>query len=147
MANSNLYNALMNTSRPREDTSVLDKLIAAYNNYAYGSGSPLIRGGGNDYVDANGNAGYSRGYALDATPDIASRLGFLSKDVDSTGTTYRAGIDNLAALLGDRNYDNSIETPLGNLNYGYDGDTAYGSVEVPTKQYYAAALLDLLRGR
>ena len=61
---------------------------------------------------------------------------------------YGAGVDNLNAILGDNYYQKQYDLPLGITGeLEYDGDTLSGGLNVPSKQYYAARLLDLLRGK
>ena len=61
---------------------------------------------------------------------------------------YGAGVDNLNAILGDNYYQKQYDLPLGITGeLEYDGDTLSGGLNVPSKEYYTARLLDLLRGK
>lgn len=62
---------------------------------------------------------------------------------------YGAGIDNLTPVLGDNYYSKSYNLPLGmTADIEYDGDgTLAGGINVPSRQYYAAALMNLLNKR
>jgi len=61
---------------------------------------------------------------------------------------YGAGIDNLNALLGNNTYAGEYNLPLGMTGeLEYDGDTLAGGVNVPSKEYYIAALLDMLNNK
>ena len=54
-----------------------------------------------------------------------NRLGFASKDKDSAGyTRYGVGLDNMGNPYRGA-LDKELATALGNLDYGYDGDTVY----------------------
>jgi hypothetical protein len=69
------------------------------------------------------------------------RLGFLQK---LAGGGLGVGIDNMGSPYRGA-YDGEINTPLGSLGYGYDGDTVYGNVR-PNAQYINA-IVNLLRGQ
>lgn len=59
--------------------------------------------------------------------DGKKRYGFVSKDRDREDprkTRYGVGIDNMGSPYRGAS-DNEINTLLGNLDYGYDGDTVY----------------------
>ena len=76
------------------------------------------------------------------------RLGFVhSVDYQdpSKADYYGAGIDNLNKILGDNEYYKELNLPLGITGQiEYDGDTLAGGLDIPSKQYYVAALLNLL---
>ena len=56
------------------------------------------------------------------------RYGFASKDRNADNTTrYGVGIDNVGNPYRGA-MDREINTPLGTIDYGYDGDTVYGGV-------------------
>lgn len=58
------------------------------------------------------------------------RYGFVSKDPaysDPAKTRYGIGVDNMGSPYRGVS-DNEINTPLGTLDYGYDGDTVYAGV-------------------
>lgn len=68
------------------------------------------------------------------------RKGFVQKRPDSENparTTYGIGIDNGNPYRGVS--DRSVNTPLGRLDYGYDGDTNYAAV---TPNVYAGRYSD-----
>ena len=125
--------------------SALDRLVAAYNNKAFGSSSmPLINKSSYDYIDDNtdSRANHSQ---MSLWDHDNNRLGVLTKNVvDDGGTYYGAGIDNLAPILGDRYFSKEFETPLGTLSAEYDGDTLSAGIEVPYNKYYLVALKNLL---
>lgn len=80
-----------------------------------------------------------------------TRLGYLNKshDFNPTGkNSYSAGIDNLYGL-GEDYISKEYDLPLGvKASVEYDGDgTLSGNLDIPQKQYYLAALANLLRGR
>jgi len=64
------------------------------------------------------------------------RLGFVQKRTDENGrSTYGVGIDRTGSPY--RGVaDREINTPLGSLGYGYDGDTSYLSYQAPYVQNY-----------
>lgn len=69
-----------------------------------------------------------------------NRKGFVQKSIDYENparTTYGVGIDNGNPYRGAS--DRSINTPLGRLDYGYDGDTNYAAV---TPNIYAGRYSD-----
>ena len=109
---------------------LVDKLVTAYNSRAMANPAAPLVSNAEDTLSA-----YSRG---------GDRLGFVTKqrtpdaDVpDSRYTTrYGAGIDNLP-LQGNRDYE--VNTPLGTLDYGHEGDTAYAGFTPNferTRDYY-----------
>ena len=56
------------------------------------------------------------------------RLGFVSREErPNDQTRYGIGIDNMGSPYRGI-YDGEINTPLGTVDYGYDGDTVYGGV-------------------
>lgn len=58
------------------------------------------------------------------------RRGFIQKRINAdepAKTTYGIGIDNMGSPYRGVS-DNEINTPLGSIGYGYDGDTAYANV-------------------
>lgn len=58
------------------------------------------------------------------------RYGFVSKDRaynDNAKTRYGVGIDNVGSPYRGA-LDREINTPLGKIDYGYDGDTVYGGI-------------------
>lgn len=56
------------------------------------------------------------------------RAGFVSKDENSPRSTrYGIGIDNVGSPYRGVK-DREINTPLGTIDYGYDGDTAYAGI-------------------
>lgn len=60
----------------------------------------------------------------------SKRYGFVSKDRaydNPQKTRYGAGIDNMGSPYRGA-LDREINTPLGKIDYGYDGDTVYGGV-------------------
>ena len=130
---------------PVQKTTMLDRLVNTYNNRAYGNPkAPLISRLGVDYVDdINDERAYENSYAL--RNRNGNRYGFVDKDVNSVGTTYSAGVDNLSPLLGQNYYNRNFNTPLGNVGFEYDGDgTLVGTLNVPSNAYYIAALKNLL---
>ena len=64
------------------------------------------------------------------------RLGFV--DAGNGGLTL--GLDNMGNMNRGA-YDGGFNTPVGRVNYGYDGDTVYGQIE---PAYYLQALANLL---
>ena len=122
----------------------LERLVNAYNNKAFGNpNAPLIQKYGNDYVDDNYD---SRAYmsGLNLNDRNENRLGYIGKDARVDGTTYSLGIDNLSPILGDNNFDKSINLPIGSLGVDYDGDTFSASYESPSYNPYLFALKSLL---
>ena len=123
--------------------STVDKLLTAYNNKAYANPyAPLVSGGSFDYTANDGTPHIDNTYA--AWLRNGDRLGFLGKDYSPDGVTYRAGIDNMGSI--DRGYyDANINTPIGSVGYGYEGDTVYANL-TPNDQanYYIQALANLL---
>lgn len=62
------------------------------------------------------------------------RLGFVNKYQsadDPRRTTYNVGIDNTGSPYRGV-VDRSINTPLGRIGYGYDGDTSFANITPPT---------------
>ena len=56
-----------------------------------------------------------------------NRKGFVSKENRNGRTRYGVGIDNMGSVYRGA-MDREINTPLGTIDYGYDGDTVYGGV-------------------
>ena len=56
-----------------------------------------------------------------------NRKGFVSKEKRDGRTRYGVGIDNVGSPSRGA-MDREINTPLGTIDYGYDGDTVYGGV-------------------
>ena len=127
-------------SRTYSQPTALDKLVTAYNNRAFANpNAPLINSFKDDYVDNNDSRALYSG--LDLRSRDNNRLAFANKVVDSNGTNYNAGIDNLY-FLGGGTFDKEFNTPVGTFGVGYDGDgTAYGSYQSP---YYLQALVNLM---
>lgn len=78
------------------------------------------------------------------TDKSGNRKGFVQKSIDYENparTTYGIGIDNGNPYRGVS--DKSINTPLGRLDYGYDGDTNYAAV---TPNVYAGRYSDPQQG-
>jgi hypothetical protein len=110
------------TRVPSEREEAVSKLLAAYNNKAYASPTaPLLaqyKGDGYNTVTASNRGG--------------DRLGFVTKDrvpdevvPDSRWKNrYGVGIDNTLPVDSGY-YENNINTPLGDFDYGHDGDTAF----------------------
>lgn len=80
------------------------------------------------------------------------RYGFVSKDKDyedPSRTRYGIGIDNMGSPYRGTS-DNQINTPIGRVDYGYEGDTIYGGytptalkrmdMDYPTNQYHSVYL-------
>jgi len=55
------------------------------------------------------------------------RYGFASKDKVGDRTRYGVGIDNMGNPYRGY-YEKDVNTPLGTLDYGYDGDTVFGGI-------------------
>ena len=123
--------------------SAMEKLLTAYNNKAYANPyAPLVSGGSSSYETVDGTPHVDETYA--AWLRNGNRIGYLGRDFSPNAVTYSAGIDN----VGDPYrgvYDTEINTPLGALGYGYDGDTV-GATFTPNEQtnYYIQALANLL---
>ena len=116
-------NDLVNrSSKPLQTKTeeLVDKLVTAYNSRAMANPSaPLVsnhRSPEDSTMAAWSNGGDRLGFASrTAIPD--------EKLPDMRWMTrYGAGIDNLPL---DGNRDNEVNTPLGTLDYGHEGDTAY----------------------
>ena len=68
----------------------------------------------------------------------SKRYGFVSKDRaydNPQKTRYGAGIDNMGSPYRGT-VDREINTPLGKIDYGYEGDTVYGGV---TPAFYSGS--------
>lgn len=68
-----------------------------------------------------------------------NRRGFVTKQIsrdEPQKTRYGVGIDNVGSPYRGA-LDREINTPLGKIDYGYDGDTVYGGV---TPAFYANAV-------
>ena len=137
--------ALQRSSRPYTSprAEALNRLMAAYNNKAYANPNmPLFSKSSAPVVPLEGTPFMED--MLTASSRNAGRLGFLSRDRYADGTRYGIGIDN----VGDPYrgvYDGEQSTPLGTLDYGYDGDTVYAGVTPNKKtQAYIGALAKLL---
>ena len=88
-------------------------------------------------------------YAMYQTPNVerfpggaalmsgGERMGF----VQNRGNTYGIGVDNIGSPYRGA-YDGSFNTPVGQVGYGYDGDTGYANF---TPNDYILALANLLR--
>ena len=66
------------------------------------------------------------------------RLGFVNKyqsGDDPRRTTYNVGIDNTGSPYRGA-MDREINTPLGTIGYGYDGDTSYANITPPALNSY-----------
>ena len=73
-----------------------------------------------------------------------NRIAYASKDREGKSTRYVAGHD-----LGNPNrgaMDREINTPLGTLGYGYDGNTDYVSYQTPYVQNYPNGTSALMSG-
>lgn len=64
------------------------------------------------------------------TDKSGNRKGFVSREDRDGRTRYGVGIDNVGSPYRGA-YDGEINTPLGTLDYGYDGDTVYGGYTPP----------------
>ena len=73
-----------------------------------------------------------------------NRLGFVSNEMRPDGRRYGVGIDNIGSPYRGA-LDRELNTPVGNIDYGYDGDTVYAGIT--PNNYYIQALTNLLRGR
>ena len=71
------------------------------------------------------------------------RLGFLQRRNTEDGPRYGFGVDNIGDPYRGA-LDRELNTPIGTIDYGYDGDTIYGGI-TPNNNAYAA-LLDRLVG-
>ena len=71
-----------------------------------------------------------------------NRRGFISKErasnTEPQKTRYGVGIDNMGSPYRGA-MDREINTPLGTIDYGYDGDTVYGGV---TPAFYKGSYSD-----
>jgi hypothetical protein len=91
------------------------------------------------------NTPYTQGAALMRGDE---RLGIASRDTTpGYPVSYGVAIDNMGdPYRGVK--DASINTPLGEVGYGYDGDTVgIGITPNARTNYYIQALANLLRGR
>jgi len=70
------------------------------------------------------------------------RLGFAHK-INGNPATYGVAVDNMGSPYRGA-YDGSINTPIGQVGYGYDGDTGYANY---TPNQYVQALANLLSKR
>lgn len=121
---------------PSKRQEALSRLVAAYNNKAYGNQSaPLVRAFNAD--DHNSIQAYNHN---------GDRLGFVAKDAipdqvnsDTRWTTrYGVGADNMMNPQSGY-YEQDINTPLGKFDYGHDGDTAFAGFTPNferTRDYY-----------
>lgn len=125
---------------PTDRRDMLDKLLTAYNNRAFGSNAPMVQRIGNDYVtDDTDERAYMSGLNL-RNPN-GERMAFVSRDISPSSSAYYAGIDNLP--FGATPVNKSVTTPLGTFGADYDGDgTASLSYE---SSPYLMALANLLR--
>ena len=74
------------------------------------------------------------------------RLGFASKRTDDNGRTrYNIGVDNMGSAYRGV-MDRELNTPLGSIGYGYDGDTDYLSYQAPYVQNYPGGMSALMSG-
>lgn len=135
----------LKVAEPVDRTTALDRLVTAYNSRAFANPSmPLVNKSRYDYVDDNTDS-RAINNALSLYSRDNNRLGTLVKNVvDDGGTYYGAAIDNLAPILGDRDFYKELNTPIGTLSAEYDGDTLSGGLDVPIKNYYLVALKNLL---
>ena len=140
-----LIDALHRTSKPvgSPTEQALTNLVNAYNHRAYANPNmPLFKRSSGSMTTAEGNPVLED--MLVASTRDNGRLGFLSRDRSAEGTRYGVGLDN----VGDPYrgvYDGEKSTPLGTLDYGYDGDTVYAGVTPNEKtQAYISALAKLL---
>ena len=110
---------------PNARDNVIDSLVNAYNSKAYNNPYAPILHRYSDQVPMTALDGTTfASDQINAYGRNGQRLGFVGRDVDPNGVTYRAAHD-----LGDvnRGYsENTLNTPLGQLGYGYDGETDYG---------------------
>lgn len=137
--------ALQRSSRPYTSGTeqALANLVNAYNHRAYANQNmPLFSKSSAPVIPLEGSPFMED--MLTAETRNGGRLGFLSRDRYADGTRYGIGIDN----VGDPYrgvYDGEKSTPLGTLDYGYDGDTVYAGVTPNEKtQAYISALANLL---
>lgn len=74
-----------------------------------------------------------------------NRLGFLMKDQRDDGMRYGVGIDNVGSPYRGIS-DNELNTLLGKLDYGYDGDTVAAGFTPNSNAQYVQALARALTG-
>ena len=144
-ANPAYMNAIAESTKalPTASEELISKLMTIYNNKAYANPyAPLLSKYSGLYTDVNGNGNQED--LLTASLRNGDRLGFLSRDRRDDGTRYGIGIDN----MGDPYrgiYDGETNTPIGTLDYGYDGDTVYAGVTPNDKAAaYISAFKNLL---
>lgn len=138
-------NAIQQNTQPLPTASedLISKLMTIYNNKAYANPyAPLLSKDSalSTTIDGVGH----QDDTITAALRNGERLGFLNRDRSENGTRYGIGLDN----IGDPYrgvYDGETNTPLGTLDYGYDGDTV-GAGFTPNAQTmaYLSALKNLL---
>lgn len=134
-----------NHVKPTPGEQAINKLISMYNNRAYGTPTaPLISSDSFDYTDKAGNLGSTRTYRLEGRD--GNTIGALSRSKDTTQYDLLASLNK--PVFGNGEFDKSLYTPVGNFSVEYDGDTLWGNYNMPSRDYYMAALNSLLnRGK
>ena len=138
-----LIDALQRSQTPVNPTGdLINRLLMAYNNKAYGSQAPMFQKGSAAFNTVDGYPHQEDTLAL--MTQGGDRLGFLSRDKSVDGVRYGAAIDN----MGDPYrgiYEGEKELPFGTLDYGYDGDTVGAGVKLnPKSARYIYALKNAL---
>ena len=126
--------------------NLVNKVITAYNNRAFGNpNAPLLQQVKADYVDdQTDERAYSN--AIVARNQNGDRLGLIEKNITPTSTNYQMLVDNLP--FGTNEYEKTINTPVGNITAGYDGDTTgYLNYDSSPNIYYLQALINALKNR
>lgn len=145
------------TSRPRMEIDPLlndkqEAYVNVVNSALNASRSPLHINHSANYrqVDHNWDNQVDRYNSVNLPDD--TRLAY-THSIDNLNPEqpdyYGAGIDNLDAILGENYYTKTYQLPFNmSADIEYDGDgTLAGGLNVPSKQYYVAALMNLLNKR
>ena len=128
-------------------SDAIDRLMTIYNSRAFANpNAPLLSRSSTRSIDPTDISTNQNDMIAALTRD-GGRLGFLTRDIADDGIRYGIGIDN----MGDPYrgvYDGERNTPVGMLDYGYDGDTVYAGI-TPTDKVnsYIGALANLLKRR
>ena len=136
-------NAVQQDIRPLPTASenMLGKLMEAYNSKALANPlAPLLErySYGGSMLPGEDPTKHD---ILNLMTQGGDRLGFIGRDTNDNGVTLKAALDNMGSP--DRGaYDGELNTGLGTLGYGYDGDTVYGNFSPNVS--YLMALKNLL---
>lgn len=118
------------TVQPTAEEELLQRLVTAYNNKAFGNENAPLVSYHNQVNDIENNLDT----ALTVRDRAGDRLGYVSRELRPDEAQYSAAIDNGNPDRG--MLDAELRTPLGKIMGGYDAETNYGSYSTPKNDDY-----------